>query len=91
MQTNCYLVISDTGAIRTIKRRPALAWNEIAIELLVTLPDTLFQRPQLRAKVDLGELASVDIDAEVIDNIEAAILQTAGVEVRLEVVPHGED
>ncbi len=86
MQANCYLIVNRKGAVRTTKRQPALEWDEIAIEVALTLPAALFQRPQLRAAVNVGELALIDLDAEVIDNIEEAIHKTAGVEVKLEIV-----
>lgn len=71
-----------------MRKRPGLAWNEIAIECELDLPNILFQRPALSAtiKVEDAQAGPRAIEPVVIDNIKNAIEQAAGVEVRLTVI-----
>ncbi len=88
MKTQFYLVVNDRGTTRTNKTKPDLKWNEVSIALSIELPDRLFQRPQLEAKIQLTEkdLPVQHIAPEVQDNIQAALQQAAGVPVRLEII-----
>jgi len=93
MNTHCYLIVSNTGKVRVTKTKPALEWNEIAINLSISLPDLLFKRPLLNANVIVGDDAvrPVEISPEILINTAQLIEQQTGLKVELSVVGQGGD
>ena len=93
MNTHCYLIVSNTGKVRVTKTKPALEWNEIAINMLVSLPDLLFKRPLLSANVVVGDgaVSPVEISSEILINTAQLIEQQTGLKVELSVVDQGGD
>ena len=67
-----HLVLKKSGrtfprlTARLTQRRPNLAAGEVAVELTVVVPAALFERPSLRAKVEVpdGQVPTI-ITAEV--------------------------
>lgn len=95
MQISQYIVIKKTGtrylsrySSRLTKGSPALASNEIAVKVSIEVPDEIFEKPMLQAKVTIPKeaVSKPVINAEVIDNVESIIKQNTGFEVKLEVV-----
>lgn len=101
MKATCYLTIQgkppkygtpearrfkrEPGTIRVAKTRPNTRSDEIAIKLDVEIPDALYIKPQLEARVtvpDDGSRGPV-ITAEIADNIAEAIRERTGLEVRI--------
>lgn len=94
MRTNLYLIVNSRGTARVVKRKytyspklPALKEDEVAVALEVSLPESLFKKPQLQATVNVPEEAVRPnvIDAEVVDNIKEAIRSVTGVEMSITV------
>lgn len=83
-----YLVVTENGGCRITKTYPRLEWHEIAIQLHLNIPDELYRKPQLSASISVDPKAvqTPEIGCEVISNIEEAIKQHTGVEVKLSVV-----
>lgn len=95
MRTTGYLCIKKTGStynpkalLRVTKTSPALDFNEIAVKLDLELPDELFAKPRLEAKIAVPKeaVSAPVISAEVIDNVQDIIKQSTGFEVRLNLV-----
>lgn len=93
MKTTVYLCVKKSDhrfdpTFRVTKTRPGLASNEIAVKLNLELPDGLFSKPALEAKVVVSEKAVAPqvIQADVIDNVEQIIKEKTGFEVKLTVV-----
>jgi len=86
--TTCHLIISSTGKVRVTKTKPALEWNEIAINLGISLPERLFKRPLLSANVIVGDEAvlPVEISPEILINTARLIEQQTGLKVELNVM-----
>jgi len=65
--------------------KPAVSSDEIAVKVSIELPATLFQRPNLEARITVPERAvqPPTIALEVIDDIERMIQQNTGFEVKL--------
>jgi hypothetical protein len=73
-------------AARLTTRAPSLAVGEVCVELKVRVPKALFQRPALRAQIQVSDGAAPPvIDAQVQDNIVQALEAQLGVRVQLEV------
>lgn len=86
MDVSGYLIINEHGGLRATKRRPALADNEIAIELTLDVPRTPFQRPALRAVIVLSEAQPIQLTAEVMATIADAIRAATDMPISLELV-----
>lgn len=75
---------------RLAQRSPSLEAGEIAIELQVDVPRALFQRPTLRAKVQIPDGAMpATIDATVVDNIATLLQEQLGFRVEV-TAAHGD-
>ena len=75
-----WLTINRKGSCRITKGKPGLDWDEIAIRLEIDLPDALFNRPRLEAKITVPEKAAVPgvIQSVVAENVQEAIEQATG-------------
>ncbi len=88
MQISKYLVIKKCSvwkaSARITDKKPSLHPDEIAIYLSINIPDTLFQRPALKAEIKIEEkLVPAQISADVIDNIQQIIQENLNVKVEL--------
>ena len=85
MKISFYLIVNHKGTTRTTKTQPGLDYNEISIKLEISLPDTLFKKPQLTANIVIPEdkVRPFEISAETTNNIQAAIQQHTGIPVVL--------
>lgn len=72
---------------------PALDSNEIAVKVTLDIPDAIFDKPALEAKITIPEeaVSKPVISAEVIDNVQEIIKQNTGFEVKLEIVNANEE
>lgn len=92
MQISQYIVIKKTSkwrySSRMTKGSPALASNEVAIKVALEIPDAVFDKPSLEAKIVIPKeaVSKPVIEAQVIDNVEQIIKQNTGFEVKLEVI-----
>lgn len=73
-------------------REPVLKGNEMSLKLQLDLPDALFKRPQLEAKLVVPETAvpPIKITPETTSNIEKIIRETIGLNVVVSVVEQTE-
>ena len=80
MKVTKWLTIHADGGARITAKRPALSPHEVAILLKIDLPDALFRRPRLEAKVTIPDEAAVNetINAVVAENVKEAIEQATG-------------
>lgn len=73
--------------VRIAKRPPSLDADEIAIKMEIRLPDALFKKPHLEAKIEVpNEAAKVEaITAITADNVRDAIVEATGLELSISV------
>jgi len=92
MKIKPWLIVSRSGSVRVRKSNPDLSWDEIKIRLDLEIPDTLFVRPHLTAKVIVPEESGnpEEIPVEVQMAVEDAIKEK-GYQVKVDVVLPGED
>lgn len=83
-----YLVLNKKGVKKVSRKRPSLEWDEISISMEVSLPNSLFEKPQLQAtiKVNDNQVTPTIINAEMKDNIQTAIQQHTGIPIKLTIV-----
>lgn len=71
----------------TIKaKKPAAAAGEVVLALDVNVPDALFDRPVLRAKIEVPDVPTADISADIMAGISKAISDQIGLRVEVEQV-----
>lgn len=88
MKVKKWLTISSKGAARITQSHPRTGENEISIMLEVNLPDELFRKPRLEAKIDIPKEACTPdvLNSNVIENVKEAIEQSTGLQFSINVV-----
>lgn len=91
MKIEQYIVVK--GKKKSTYSKPNLDADEVAVKVVLELPEALFDKPTLQANIEVPEEAVTKpvIEAEVIDNIEEIIKQNTGFEVRLGVVSNEQE
>lgn len=81
------LSLPRVGAKNTAKS------GEVAIQVTLSLPETLFTKPQLRATigVDQSQISSAVVDAEVANNIADLVAENLGIQLTIECEPKGDE
>lgn len=78
--------VKGKPTVRVTAKKPALAKDEVPVQMTLSLPKALFRRPQITARVAVADdLAPAEISADVQDNIAQAIRDQLGVDVRITV------
>lgn len=73
-------------SVRACKNKPALDFNEVPILISLSIPKSMFMRPQLQAKITLPEQdVNKEISVEIQSDIAKAIEQAVGMSVTLNV------
>jgi len=88
MKVKKWLTINKNGAARLTSGKPGIAWDEISILLEINLPDELFRRPRLEAKIDIPkEAVGPDVlSSEVVENVQEAIEKATGLTFSINVI-----
>jgi hypothetical protein len=83
-----YLIINHRGAIAIRERPPRLSSNEIAVKLELDLPNALFERPTLlaRMKIPTEAVPKTKLTPAITDNVEKLIREATGLEMRITLV-----
>jgi len=79
----------ERDGLRVAAKKPATKQNQIAINVVLDIPDSLFTKPALKASITLpqGQARESVITADVASNIAEIIQQQLG--VRLEITEKG--
>jgi hypothetical protein len=93
MITIKYLVINHRGNVTVREREPRMAGNEVALRLELNIPDKLFQRPVLEARMSLPaeSIPSTKITPKIVDNIEKIVKEATGLNIAVNLVAHPEE
>lgn len=77
---------------RSTLQPPDVVAGEVALRLVVELPDALFVRPQLTARIVVPKesVTPPNVDATVLDNVREAIQAQTGLDVRVSLVEAAE-
>lgn len=87
MKLDKYLIVNSRGGTRVTKNKPALEPDEIAVHLVMQIPDALFWRPTIEARVVIppDSAPPTTIDAEIVEQVGDAIRNATGLQVILSV------
>lgn len=85
MWTNRYLVVSSRGRLRITKRRPSLQDDEILMYLELRLPDRLFTKPTISAKLEIPDkdVPAAEISPEILLMAKDVLERTLGMRIEL--------
>ena len=92
MKVQKWLTVNSNKVARLTHNKPDLRQDEISILLDINLPDELFRKPRLEAKIEIPkEAAGPDVlNSEVVENVKEAIAQTTGLEFSINVIKNEE-
>ena len=93
MKIKKWLTINSGGFARITQRKPSITWDEISILLDINLPDALFRKPRLEAKIEIPqEAVGPDVlNSEVVENVKEAIEQATGLTFSINVIKNEEE
>ena len=93
MKIEKWLTITESGRARLTVVKPDISWDEISILLEINLPNALFDKPRLEAKIDIPEEAAIQnpITSEVVENVQEAIKTATGLTFSINVIKETED
>lgn len=88
LEVSHYVIVSETGRVRTTKNPPDLRRDEVSIRLKLCIPRKVFERPLIQATVRVDEQAILpkEISPEVLINTAKLIEQQTGFKVELTVI-----
>jgi len=92
MKVKKWLTINSRGSARLTQSKPSSYADEISILLEINLPDELFRKPRLEAKIDIPkEAAGPDVlSSEVVENVKEAIEKSTGLTFSINVIKNEE-
>lgn len=93
MKIDKFLIINHRGNITVRERTPSLKGNEIAVRLVLEVPNALFERPTLVAKMEIPEKAvpKSTITPTIATNIENIIKEATGLTMHVDIVEHTQE
>lgn len=92
MKCNGFLTINSRGTAKFTKSRCGLNWDEISIKVEISIPDELFQRPIITAKLEVSkDIIPKPQPMELILNTKELIEQSTGAKINFSVVPYDEE
>jgi len=88
MKVKNWLTINSRGSCKITKSKPNINLDEVSVLLDISIPDELFTKPRLEAKIDVPvEAANPEkIDANVIENVQEAIKSVTGLDFRVNLI-----
>lgn len=86
MKVKQWLAINKKGITKVRKTKPDLSWDEIAIQIELDIPDELFKRPVISARIEVKDVPLAEYDPEIIINTKELIEQQTGAKIEFTVV-----
>lgn len=86
MKIKQWFAINKKGISKVRKTKPDLDWNEIAVQITLDIPDELFKRPIIDARLEVKDVPNNAYDVEAIVNTKELIEQQTGAKINFTVV-----
>lgn len=88
MMVEGYLRINSRGIIRFAKSPRNLDWNEISVKIQLSIPNKLFERPLIEARVKISEdIIPKSQPVEIILNTKELIEESTGAKIDFKIIP----
>jgi len=91
MKVKQWFAVNKNGITKVRKTKPALDWNELAFQIELVIPDELFRRPTISAKVEIKDVPNMAYEPELVINTKELIEQQTGVKVEMQIVHPNEE
>lgn len=92
MKVNQWLVINRNGIVRIRKSKPSLNYDEIAMMLKIEVPNELFVRPTIEAKLQVKDIPNTGyIVPDVVIKTKELIEQQTGCKIDFRVIEMPEE
>lgn len=82
-----WLIVNKNGIKGVRKTKPDLAYNEIAIKVILELPRELFERPQIEATLRIEDIPNNAYKPDLIINTKDLIEQQTGAKIDFKILP----
>lgn len=86
MKTIQWLVINKKGIRQVRSTKPNLGWDEIAVKINLEIPDQMFVRPSIEAKLEIKDVPNNAFNPSIIINTADLIEQQTGAKINFTVV-----
>lgn len=86
MKTTQWMAINKSGIQRIRQTKPFLEWDELAVKVTLEVPDELFRRPTIDARLEVKDVPNNAYDADVVINTKELIEQQTGAKINFTVV-----
>lgn len=86
MKIKQWLAVNRNGISKVRKTKPDLGWNEIAVQISLEIPDELFKRPIIDARLEIKDIPNNVYDADIVVNTKELIEQQTGAKINFTVV-----
>lgn len=86
VKENIWMAISRNGSVTVRKSRPNLRWDEVAMKVYIEIPDELFKRPTIEAKLTIKDVPNTAYNPEVIINTKELIEQQTGAKIDFRII-----
>ena len=88
-----WLTVNQRGSTRITANKPTLNSDEITILMHFSIPDSLFEKPHLHAKITIPESAAAEsiITEEIVESARDAVQQAIGMDLEVRVVHNIEE
>ena len=87
MKCNGYLNINENGSVRFTKGKCSLKWDEIAIRIRLDIPDELFVRPLIEARIEVSkDIVPKPQPFDLILNTKDLIEESTGAKINFSII-----
>jgi hypothetical protein len=86
MKAKQWFAVNNRGITKVRRTKPPLDWDEIAFQIEIEVPDELFERPHIEAKLTITDVPNVAYKPELILNTKELIEQQSGCKVEMTLV-----
>ncbi len=87
MKITNWLIINKNGIRGTRKTKPDLAYDEIAVKIILDIPKEIFERPQIEATIKIDEMPNNEYKPDLIINTKELIEQQTGAKIDFKILP----
>ena len=86
MKIKQWLAINKNGITKVRKTKPDLDWDEIAVQISLEIPDELFKRPIIDARLEIKDIPNNAYDVDIVVNTKELIEQQTGAKINFTIV-----
>lgn len=90
MKVDGYLIVNSRGTVSFRKTKPRMEWDEISVKFNIDIPNELFKRPHIEARIKVDDVPNTVYNPEVIINTAELIAQQTGAKIDFRIIQEKE-